>query len=146
MNLAVLGDRIFVRPDENPDMTDDGLLHLVQDNKRSIVRGTVVAVGEGPELAHRAVTRAMKALNARFDAYISDDTLVDGVRAVAAHLKAEADALMRRYEPEHLVMPGDRVIFSPEAGAEIRFEHEVLVVMRESDVLAVVDTPLKETE
>lgn len=145
MNLAVLGDRIFVRPDENPEVLASGL-HIVQDNKRSIVRGTVIAVGEGPEIAHRAVERAMKALSKTFDAYIHDDVLVDGVRAAATHLKSEATRIAANYAPEHLVMPGDRVIFSPEAGEEVRFEREIVLVMRESDVLAVVDPVTKETE
>lgn len=142
MNLAVLGDRIFVRP-EIEEAVSAGGLHLVRDNERSITRGTVVAVGEGPEIAHRAVKRAMSALSKKFDAYINDDVLVDGVRAVAAHLKAEANQIALNYAPEHLVMPGDVVVFSPDAGEEVRFEREVLIVMRETDVLAVIN---KETE
>lgn len=138
MNLAVLGDRIFVRPDENPNTLSSGL-HAVQETKRMLTRGTVLAVGEGPEIAHRAVARAMTALGRRFDAYIADDILVDGVKAVVASLKAEANQLVRNYEPEHLVMPGDRVLFSPDAGEEVTFEREVVLVMRETDVLAIVE-------
>jgi co-chaperonin GroES (HSP10) len=140
MNLAVLGDRIFVRPDANPETTSDGLLHLVQDNKRSVTRGTVLAVGEGPEIAHRAVSRAMSALSKEFDRYIADETVSGFVRAVAAKFKGDAVRLTKNYEPEHLVVPGDRIIFSPDAGEEVRFEREVVLVMRETDVLAVVGT------
>lgn len=146
MNLAVLGDRIFVKPDINPDMTSDGLLRLVRDNQRSVNRGTVLAVGEGPEIAHRAVSRAMSALTKEFDRYIADETIGGFVRAVAAKFKADATRLVRNYEPEHLVMPGDRIIFSPEAGEEVRFEREIVLVMRETDVLAVVDPETQETE
>lgn len=145
MNLAVLGDRIFVRPLNIETETDTGLL-LVRDNQRSVNRGVVVAVGEGPELAHRAVQRAMSALNKMLDSYIGDETIGGFVRAVAARIKGEGARIVVNYAPEHLVMPGDEIIFSPDAGEEVRFERDIVLVMRESDVLAVIDNPDKETE
>ena len=39
----------------------------------------------------------------------------------------------------HVVVIGDRVIFSPDSGEEILFERDVLVCMREDDLLAVLD-------
>ena len=47
MMLTVLGDRIFVRPENQPDQTDSGL-HIVYDRQISTMRGEVIAVGEGP--------------------------------------------------------------------------------------------------
>lgn len=48
MILTVRGDRIFVRPASMPTMTANGLLHIVHDRQRATMRGTVVAVGDGP--------------------------------------------------------------------------------------------------
>ena len=40
---------------------------------------------------------------------------------------------------EHLVQPGDRVIFPPQAGEELFFETDVILSMKETDILCVVD-------
>lgn len=95
MNLTVLDDRVFVRPDELPEMSSDGLLHLVHREPHATMTGTVVAVGEGP------LTFSGK-----------------------------------RYA--HLVSVGDRVVFSPNHGTELVFERDLFVVLRETDLLAVV--------
>lgn len=50
MNLRVRGDLVFVRPEKQPEMSDGGL-HLVFDRQRSTMRGTVVALGDGPVTA-----------------------------------------------------------------------------------------------
>lgn len=48
MNLTVVGPRVFIKPDKMPEMTADGLLHLVHDGQQSTMTGTVVALGDGP--------------------------------------------------------------------------------------------------
>lgn len=48
MNLVVVGPRAFIRPDQMPEMTADGLLHLVHERQKSTMTGTVVALGDGP--------------------------------------------------------------------------------------------------
>lgn len=146
MNLIALGDRVFVIPDPTPEQTTDGLLHLVSDRARSLFSGTVVAVGEGPETLHRTIAAYQKKLDAAFDVYIHDDVLVDGVRAVAAHLKQQTRAMLDAFEPEHLVLPGDRILFSPEAGEEVKTESGVFLVMRETDILAIIEPASEEMD
>lgn len=51
----------------------------------------------------------------------------------------EGPVTKRGVRLEHYVELGDHVIFSPSAGEEMYFENEVLFVMREEDVLAVID-------
>jgi co-chaperonin GroES (HSP10) len=96
MKLSVLNDRVFVRPDAMPEMTSDGLLHLVHDRQASTMTGEVVAIGDGP------LTPSGK-----------------------------------RYG--HVVKVGDRVVFSPDAGNELIFERDLLISMKETDLLAVLD-------
>ena len=48
MNLTVIGPRVFIRPDDMPAMTEDGLLHIVYDRQHVTMKGTVVALGDGP--------------------------------------------------------------------------------------------------
>lgn len=143
MNLAVLGSRIFVRPELNETETADGLLHLVRDNARSINQGTVVAVGDGPDDINRAITTFKKQVDAELDKYVLDEFLDPGVRAVVAYLKHRIGDVARKAQRTRHVTPGDRIIFSPEAGEEIRFENDVVIVMKETDALAVIE---EETE
>jgi chaperonin GroES len=48
MMLTVVGPRVFIRPDEMPKMSSDGLLHLVSERSNSTMTGVVVALGDGP--------------------------------------------------------------------------------------------------
>lgn len=48
MNLTVIGPRAFVRPEALPDMNSEGTLHLVHERQQSTMKGTVVALGDGP--------------------------------------------------------------------------------------------------
>lgn len=125
MNLTVLGPRIFVRPDDLPDTGESGLV-LVHGRRKSTVRGTVVAVGDGPGIVNRAVLATLDAVRARLDAqdFIGTEELLESVDV----------------EPrEHLVQPGDRVLFAPGAGEELYFERDLLIAMTEDDVMAVID-------
>lgn len=127
MNLTVKGSRVFIRPERMPDQTEDGLLHLVNDRAASTMKGTVVAVGEGPEYAKHAVVKALNAAADYFDE--------NGWDSWAEVLRARAD----RVTVENTVQPGDYVLFSPSSGEELIFEKEVLVAMREDDIMAVIE-------
>lgn len=94
MNLRVLNDRIFIKPDRLPEMTESGL-HLVYDRQNSTMMGTVAAIGDGP-LTNKGV----------------------------------------RYE--HIVDVGDRVLFNADSGDEVFFERDIVIVMKEDAILAVV--------
>jgi chaperonin GroES len=97
--LIPLGDRILIRPEANPDMTESGL-HLVEHRKPETM-GEVVTVPERighdcPECGH-ALYR------------------VSSVKA------------------------GDSVIFSWSSGQEIYINDERYLLMREADILAVLE-------
>lgn len=94
MKLAVLDDRVFVRPDALPEVSEGGL-HLVHHRRHSVMYGTIVAVGAGP-------------------------------LTPSGH----------RYA--HVVRVGDRVIFPTDVGEELYFEQDLLLVMRETDLLATI--------
>lgn len=140
MNLSVLGERVFVKPDIAPEPPASALV-VTDQQALSLTHGTVIAVGDGPELVGAAVSRAMRALFAEMDRYILDDQDGSGeVCAVVVTLKNRGKEILANYAPDHLVMPGDRVVFSPDAGEQIHFRHDdPLLVMRETDILAVID-------
>ena len=123
MNLIPLSDRVLIVPDVAPTMTESGI-ELVQ---HYVVEqtGTVVATGcarhplkdEAQDLARRLQNRS------GFDEMSMD----------AARLLQD----LTGREPELKV--GDKVIFSPYVGQEVRIDDTRYVVMREADVLAVMD-------
>lgn len=123
MMFTVKGPRVLIRPQALPEQTEDGRLHLVHDQSRSAVLGTVIAVGEGAAFATRAIAAALDTVRERLVAQgLDPGALFDGV-----------------YAPrERLVNVGDTVIFSPHAGTELIFERDVLIAMQEDDVLAVI--------
>lgn len=121
MNLSVVGPRVFVRPDNLPETTSDGLLHLVHDRQKATMTGTVIAVGDGPEFAKRAYVAGYK------DAW---------ERLCGPEQTGEPDG---RVEQEHTVHVGERVIFSPDAGQELFFEKDLIVCLLEDDILAVIE-------
>lgn len=128
MNLTVKGCRVFIRPDKLPEMNEAGNLHLVNDRSESMMKGTVVAVGDGPEFAQRAADTALR-------------TVIEKASTAfpLGFLQAAVDNARKCLTYEHLVQPGDRVLFSPNAGEELIFEKDLLLSMREDDILAVID-------
>lgn len=138
MNLAVLGERVFIRPDKRPEYSESGL-SLIHDRASSTVKGTVVALGEGPADRRKAVQKALTPLIARMTELAEDETGDQLARAVVASLRAQARAIVATYRPDHLVAVGDTVLFSPDAGEELYFERDVIIAMREADILAVVE-------
>ena len=94
MKVRVCHDLVFIRPEKQPTVSDAGL-HIVYDRQHSTMRGTVLALGNGPHTAK-------------------------GVSL------------------PHDVAVGDSVIFSPDSGSELIFEKETVIVIRETDILAVI--------
>jgi co-chaperonin GroES (HSP10) len=47
---------------------------------------------------------------------------------------------------DHYVKVGDRVMFSPDCGEELIFEKDVLVIMAEDEILAIVEQPNARTK
>ena len=120
MNLTVIGPRVFVRPDQLPNTTADGSLHLVYDRQNSTITGTVVAVGDGPQFAKRAYLAGFG------DAW---------ERLCGPDQAGEPDSI----NLEHVVNVGERVIFSPDKGEELFFEKDLYVSLLEDDILAVIE-------
>lgn len=116
MTLRPLNDRVLVRPQVAPTVTDSGL-HLSEHYKPEQV-GTVIAVGR---------TR---------------HPLKQKAEAIAAHVADQRAANLLRdlVRREPVVKAGDRVLFSWSAGQELRFDDgERYLVLREADLLAVVE-------
>ncbi len=126
MNLTVKGHRIFIRPEQLPEMNEAGTLHLVNYRGQSTMKGVVVAVGNGPELVAEAVNGVLDAVSNAID---------------NKYVRATINDIRVCYRLEHLriVQVGDRVLFSPNSGEEIIFEHDVFVVLQEDDVLAIIE-------
>ena len=123
MTLRPLGDRVLIRPDVAPTQTQSGL-HLVE-HWPDEVSGTVIAVGT-PK--HPKADEA-EALASQF---CSDEECQCSDRA-AAQLLRELTAR------EPVVAVGDRVLFSRIAGQDVQIDDTRYVLMREADLLAVLD-------
>lgn len=125
--LQPLGDRILIRPEENPTQTESGL-HLVEEAQPE-TSGVVVAVGNG--IPH---PRRDEALEMARDV-IAADSMGFGydTNDIAAMLRE-----LTASKP--LVAVGDTVLFSYKAGQEIQIEGEPrYLIMRESDILAILE-------
>lgn len=134
--LRVLGDRVLVKPDvlrNAPEQTASGvyvarsLAAAVtgEDPTSSLHRGTVMAVGRPAHpLQYEARVLADK-LQRHMP--VGDDLALD-----AAHTLRD---LVRR---DPCVQVGDDVLFSHDAGQEIRLEDETWLILREAELLAVV--------
>lgn len=139
--LRVLGDRVLVRPDVNsnaPVQTESGVFVAKslaaavtgEDPTKSVHRGTVVSVGNPKHPLHlEASTLAEK-----LEAYHScRGQFGDDLTADAAHMLRD---LIRR---QPCVRPGDDVLFSHDAGQETIIDDELLVILHEHELLAVVE-------
>ena len=143
--LKVLGDRVLVRPDVNansPEQHASGIYLAKslaaavtgEDATMSLCRGTVVAVG-----------------SPRHPLWLEANTLADKLsipaslaRTVDVHEIDDAIHMLRdlvRRQPCCLV--GDDVLFSHDAGQEIALDDETYVLMKEDELLAVIE-PEKE--
>lgn len=135
MILRPLGDRVLIRP-ELPATTTDSGLHLAEHRKPEQT-GTVVAVGSCPHPRREEAFALAGELNAVNPDMVTDEPII----------AAAADLLCNLVRKEPDVKVGDYVVFSWTAGQEIWVEHgeERYLLMRESDILAVVDDVESET-
>ena len=97
--LQPLGDRILIRPEENPTQTDTGL-HLVEEAQPE-TSGVVIAT---PRSAW-----------------------------------TDCPDCGRHVERNPCVQTGDTVVFSHKSGQEIQVDGTRYLIMRESDILAVLE-------
>jgi chaperonin GroES len=118
VKLIPLGDRIMVRPAKRAEQTTSGL--WLSEHRKPEMGGTVVAVGpcEHP---------------LKGDA----EELAEFFQHRGFEEESERIRLLVAKEP--LVKVGDYVVFSWQSGQELWVEDERLLIMRESDVLAVVE-------
>lgn len=119
MKIRARGHVAFISPDEQPDQTESGL-YIVHEKQQSTMTGTVVALGDGLELVKRVTDRLLAYVREQWD-----DEL--------------ADELAEQIVPAHGVAVGDRVIFSPDVGEELRFEKQTLICLLEDQILAVIE-------
>jgi len=124
-DLIPLGDRVLIKPDVVKTTTDSGL-HLVE-HWPDEVSGVVVAIGRP---AHPRKAEAF-AMAANLDAWTEANRMQ--VFADAAQLLRELTGR------EPVVSVGDRVIFSRVAGQDIQIDDTRYVLMREADLLAVLE-------
>lgn len=127
MNITPLSDRVLIKPDAPPTQTESGL-HLVQHYTPDLT-GTVVAVGY--------------AKHPRKDEAFEIAALIDPQHGGPTRCTCElcdAAALLRdltRKEPS--VKVGDYVVFSYSSGQSLVIDDERYVLMRESEILAIVE-------
>ena len=139
--LRVLGDRVLVRPDVNanaPVQTEGGiyvarsLASAVtgEDATVSVHRGTVVAVGNPKHpLEVEAISLADR-LNAIYSDTSNDD---DQIISDASDMLRD---LVRRHP---CCAVGDDILFSHDAGQELTLDGETLIILHESELLAIVE-------
>jgi len=122
MPLRPLGDRVLIKPAKSPDQTESGL-HLPENRSDQYVemQGTVVAVGTP---RHPLKDAAEDVAN-----FIESQGLVEDAELVRD--------LVRR---EPCVQPGDDVLFSWSVGQQVTVDDEVYLLLRESDLLAVLES------
>lgn len=133
MNLRPIKDRILIRPDVQPNTTESGL--ILAEHKKPELTGTVVAVGpcahplqaEAEEVAQELAERV------GYGKHPYDDWMeqLPDVRAIKL--------LRRATSRTPQVKVGDYVVFSWTSGQEITIEDERYLMMREDDIMAVIE-------
>ncbi len=131
MSLRPLNDRILIRPHKSADETESGL-QLPENRSDQYVQmhGTVIAVGPcAHPLRHEASTLATRLL--QVSGQYAPDT--------AAPLRDAADLLLDVTRKLPCVKPGDDVLFSWNVGQEVTVDDDTFLLMREDDLLAVLE-------
>lgn len=128
LDLIPLGDRVLIRPDAVKAQTDSGL-HLVE-HWPDEVSGVVVAVGR-PK--HPRKDEAFAVANTLQSDYCPGPDACNCYVAVAIALLRELTGR------EPVVAIGDRVLFSRAAGQDVSIDETRYVLMREADLLAVLE-------
>lgn len=131
MNLRPLGARVLIKPESQPEMSESGLIHLVE-HKKPEEMGTVVAVGYARHPRKDDAEALADWLEYDVDSDRSGDRDWYVVRA-----KLVRDLV--RKEP--CVQVGDTVLFSWASGQELTVNdgQERYLLLREEDLLAVLE-------
>lgn len=127
--LVPVGARVLIRPDAVRDQTDSGL-HLVE-HWPDEVSGVVVAVGRPTHPRKAEACAAANRLEVHRDLYEPPDG--------SSHLTDAAQLLRELTGRDPAVAVGDRVLFSRVAGQDLQINDTRYVVMREADLLAVLE-------
>lgn len=127
MHLRPLHDRVLIKPEKNPEQTESGL--WLSEHKKPEQTGTVVAVGacEHPRRAEaECMAQAVETVTTEFMS--------------GAAILHQAAALLRGLTPAApLVKEGDYVVFGWNVGQEIRIDDDTYLLMRETDILCVLE-------
>ncbi len=121
MSVAPLNDRVLVRPVVAP-VSD--IIAAPDDHYEPEQMGTVVAMGSAVSSRKRAIDM--------FAAQIIDQVQNKAVAQVVRRLADD-------YRPEPACAVGDMVCFSPKHGQELIIDGASYIILREDDVLAVVE-------
>ena len=133
MNLIPLADRVLIQPDTAPTVTASGI-ELVEHNQVEQT-GVVVSSGCGRHPLKDEAFSLARILETR--SRVMNRSLVDEPLETPELDAAQMLRDLTGREPELAV--GDRVVFSPFVGQEVRINEERYLVMREADVLAVLE-------
>lgn len=142
--LRVVGDRVLVRPDvdDREVKTSEGGIILAQTMAAAVTgkdavtcwsRGTVVALG---------TPRHPMQQDALYSAQRLRDLTATGNFwfSVQDSLMETANLLENLVAREPAVAIGDDVLFSHDAGQEVTIENETFLILKESELMAVVET------
>ena len=125
--LRPLGDRVLVKPEANPEQTDSGL--WLSEHWKPEEAGTVVAVGLATHPQKQDAEEHARFLEQQCGFVVSR----------GLDVQPTADLLRDLVRREPLVHIGDYVLFSWAAGHEVLIEDERYLLLREADILAVVE-------
>ena len=114
MNLQPLGDRLIVEVLEEEETTVSGIV-LPDTAKEKPQRGKILAVGPG--------ARDEDGDYIKMDVAVGTGKIDDNGKKIDLSVKV-----------------GDRVLFGSYAGNEVRINGEEYLIMREDEVLAVIET------
>lgn len=119
-------DRIVVRRYEQPEETQGGIF-IPQDARAASQLGEVVSVGQG---------RNIDAPGA-YLVWQKDES--GDAPTIAGQMALTLGARIEVKRPSMIVSPGDKVLFGKYAGAEVELNGEVVFILREDEILAIVE-------
>lgn len=145
--LKVLGDRVLIRPDvlsNAPETTESGVVIakslaaavMGEDATTSVCRGTVIAVG----MPKHPLKEEAETLGNRLAAHVCDPADMSTFEETLHDASLMLRDLVRR---QPCCAIGDDVLFSRDAGQELTLDDEVVLLLREDELLAIVE-PEKE--
>lgn len=127
--LIPLHDHVLIRPVVSPPST---IIAAPDDHYEPEQMGVVIAIGSGMEARRDAVHRAIEAAIGRLASVFRPNAQRD---ILIGFLEDERDD----YQPGHACAVGDMVCFSPKHGQELVVDGESYLILREDDLLAIVE-------